>query len=91
MCRVQNESKKQKCHVVVLAGQDFNLIDMSIDELARLLMIELIGSNTVGLVCVMCMPASALAPQSLRCVLCALVWHAAMRRICSPGRAQIPP
>ena len=54
---LESKSKKQKCLVVVLAGQDFNLIDMSIDELHRLTVIELIGSNTVSLVCVMCMPA----------------------------------
>ena len=70
---MQNVSKKQKCLVVVLAGQDFNLIDMSIDELARLLMIELIGTDTVSLVRVMSMAARALASKPLPCVLNALV------------------
>ena len=73
MCRVQNESKNQKCLAVAVDGQDSTLLDMSIDELHQLTAIELIGSNTVGLVCVMCMHARALTPQPLRCVLCALV------------------
>ena len=42
---------------------------MSIDELHRLSVIELIGSNAVGLVRVMCMPARTLTAQPLRCVL----------------------
>jgi hypothetical protein len=42
---------------------------MSIDELPQLSVIELNGSSAVGEVRVMCMPARALAPQPLQCVL----------------------
>ena len=66
---MQNHSKILKCLVVGFQVKDSGLLEMSIDEQHRLSVIELIGSNTVGLVCVMCMPARALAPQPLRCVL----------------------
>ena len=46
---------------------------MSMDELPRLLVIELIGSNSVSLVCGMRMPVRAQPLQKLPCVLCALV------------------
>ena len=54
-------------------GQHLILVDLSLDELPRLLVIEFIGISAVGLVRAKRMPALALTPQHVRCVLCALV------------------
>ena len=49
------------------------MVDLSTAERNQPAMIELIDVSAVSFVCVMPMPARALVPQPLRCVLCALV------------------